>query len=235
MNGLFADDKQKLALAKEGDAKALEEIIAANAGLVRAAARRFMNRGTEFEDLCQIGNIGMIKAVRRFEPERGTRFSTYAVPLIIGEIRRFLRDDGGIKIGRELKRRSGAVLAETEKFAATHGREPTVSELAAICGLTEEETAESIGAASAIISLYDTAGELTVEERLGSDFTPELNEKLALEQAMDRLDAEEKRIITLRYFKNLTQAQTGKVLGISQVTVSRRESAAIEKLRKEMI
>ncbi|MBP5155271.1 MAG: sigma-70 family RNA polymerase sigma factor [Clostridia bacterium] len=234
MNDAFSDNAEKIARAKAGDEAALEGLMRENAGLVRAAAKRFLNRGAEFEDLCQLGNIGMLKAVRRFEPERGTRFSTYAVPLIIGEIRRFLRDDGSIKIGRELKRRSGLVMAETERFTAENGREPTVSELSALCGLTPEETAESIGAASAPISLFDTLGELTVEEKIGSDFTPETDERLALEQAMGRLSDEEKRIITLRYYKNLTQAQTGKVLCLSQVTVSRRESAALEKLRKEL-
>ena len=234
MNEAFSDNAEKIARAKAGDEEALDGIMRENAGLVRAAAKRFLNRGTEFEDLCQLGNIGMLKAVRRFEPERGTRFSTYAVPLIIGEIRRFLRDDGSIKIGRELKRRSGLVLAESERFTAENGREPTVSELSELCGLTPEETAESIGAASAPISLFDTLGELTVEEKIGSDFTPETDERMALEQAMSRLNDEERRIITLRYYKNLTQAQTGKVLGISQVTVSRRESAALQKLRKEL-
>ncbi|MBR0232181.1 MAG: sigma-70 family RNA polymerase sigma factor [Clostridia bacterium] len=234
MNDSFSGNAEKIARAKAGDESALDELMRENAGLVRAAAKRFLNRGAEFDDLCQIGSIGMLKAVRRFEPERGTRFSTYAVPLIIGEIRRFLRDDGSVKVGRELKRRSGLVMAETERFTAENGREPTVSELAEICGLTREETAESIGAASAPISLFDTLGELTVEERIGADFTPETDERLALEQAMGCLNEEEKRIIALRYYKNLTQAQTGKVLGISQVTVSRRESAALEKLRKEL-
>ena len=234
MNEAFSDNAEKIARAKAGDEEALDGIMRENAGLVRAAAKRFLNRGTEFEDLCQLGNIGMLKAVRRFEPERGTRFSTYAVPLIIGEIRRFLRDDGSIKIGRELKRRSGLVLAESERFTAENGREPTVSELSELCGLTPEETAESIGAASAPISLFDTLGELTVEEKIGSDFTPETDERMALEQAMSRLNDEERRIITLRYYKNLTQAQTGKILCLSQVTVSRRESAALQKLRKEL-
>lgn len=234
MNDAFSDNAEKIARAKAGDEEALDGIMRENAGLVRAAAKRFLNRGAEFEDLCQLGNIGMLKAVRRFEPERGTRFSTYAVPLIIGEIRRFLRDDGSIKIGRELKRRSGLVLAESERFTAENGREPTVSELSELCGLTPEETAESIGAASAPISLFDTLGELTVEEKIGSDFTPETDERMALEQAMSRLNDEERRIITLRYYKNLTQAQTGKILCLSQVTVSRRESAALQKLRKEL-
>ena len=228
------DNIELIKAARAGSSEALAELVANNTGLVCSIAKRFIGRGTDYDDLCQIGHVGMIKAIKNFDIGRGTQFSTYAVPLIIGEIKRFLRDDGDIKISREIKRKARILAAESEKFYSLNGREPTVSEAAALCGLSEEETVECIGASGATVSLSETFGEITVEERLGKDFTPELNEKIALKQAIGCLDDEEKMIITLRYFKNLTQSEVGRVLGISQVTVSRREAKALEKLKSEL-
>ncbi len=219
--------------AKEGDCTALDLLVNENTGLVRSIAIRFSGRGVDYEDLCQIGHIGMIKAIRNFDITRGTEFSTYAVPLIIGEIKRFLRDDGEIKIGRELKRKNAKLMAAREKFITENGNEPTVSQLAEICGFSEEETIESITASSATISLSEQIGEdSTLEDMLGKDFTPEINEKIALKQAIARLCFEEREIIMLRYFKNLTQSETGKALGMTQVTVSRKEAKALIKLKE---
>lgn len=221
--------------AKNGDNYALEALVEENTGLVRSIAIRFTGRGVDFDDLCQIGHIGMIKAIRNFDLERGTAFSTYAVPLIIGEIKRFLRDDGEIKIGRELKRKAAIVMAAREKFISNCAREPTVSELAAASGLSEEETVECITAASATISLSEQIGEdSTLEDLLGNDFTPELNERIALKQALETLPCCEKEIIYLRYFKGMTQSETGRALGMTQVTVSRREAKALLKLKAEL-
>ena len=218
--------------ALEGDKNAFDELIRDNTGLVRSVALRFTGRGVDFEDLCQIGHIGMIKAIRNFDLSRGTAFSTYAVPLIIGEIKRFLRDDGEIKVGRELKRKGALVMAAKEKFVAENATEPTISQLALICGFSEEETVESISATSGTISLSAQIGEdSTLEDMLGVDFTPEINEKIALKQAIEKLSFDERQIIHLRYFKNMTQAETGKTLGMTQVTVSRREAKALEKLK----
>ena len=228
------DNLKLIAEAQNGNGDALSALCRENAGLVHAVARRFSGRGTDYEDLCQIGQIGMIKAIKNFDLERGTQFSTYAVPLIIGEIRRFLRDDGSIKIGREIKRKGRLLLSEASKFAAVNGREPSVSELAGICGMTVEEAADYLGATSETISLSEAVGDVTLEDRLGKDFTPEINEKIALKQAIEKLEFEEKEIITLRYFKNLTQAETGRVLGMSQVTVSRREARALSKLKEDL-
>lgn len=222
--------------AKDGDTDALEILVSENTGLVRSIALRFTGRGADYDDLCQIGHIGMIKAIRNFDLSRGTAFSTYAVPLIMGEIKRFLRDDGEIKIGRELKRRGALIMSAREKFILQNGFEPSVSELSKLCGLSEEETAESITAASATVSLSEQIGEdSTLEDRLGIDFTPELNEKIALRQAIETLNNEEREIILLRYFKNLTQSQTGRILGMTQVTVSRKESKALAKLKLELV
>ncbi len=219
--------------AQEGDIGALDILVNENTGLVRSIAIRFSGRGVDYEDLCQIGHIGMIKAIRNFDISRGTQFSTYAVPLIIGEIKRFLRDDGEIKVGRELKRKNAKLMAAREKFISENGNEPTVSQLAEICGFTEEETIESISASSSTISLSEQIGEdSTLEDLLGTDFTPELNEKIALKQAIEKLGFEEREIIMLRYFKNLTQSETGRTLGMTQVSVSRKEAKALIKLRE---
>lgn len=222
--------------AKDGDEEALEILVDENTGLVRSIAVRFTGRGVDYDDLCQIGHIGMIKAIRNFDLERGTAFSTYAVPLIIGEIKRFLRDDGEIKVGRELKRRGALVMSVREKYISEHETEPTVSQLAQMCGLSEEETVECISATSATVSLSEQVGDdATLEDFIGTDFTPELNEKIALRQAVEKLPEEEREIIYLRYFKNLTQTEVGRILGMTQVTVSRREAKALSKLRKELI
>lgn len=222
--------------AKEGDEKALEILVDENTGLVRSIAIRFTGRGVDYDDLCQIGHIGMIKAIRNFDLERGTAFSTYAVPLIIGEIKRFLRDDGEIKVGRELKRRGAMIMSAREKYISANGSEPTVSELAAICGMSEEDAIEGISATAGTVSLSEQIGEdATLEDFLGSDFTPELNEKIALKQAIERLPTEEREIISLRYYKNMTQSEVGRALGLTQVTVSRKEAKALKRLRDELL
>ncbi len=222
--------------AKEGDIDALDVLVSENTGLVRSIALRFTGRGVDYEDLCQIGHIGMIKAIRNFDFSRQTAFSTYAVPLIIGEIKRFLRDDGEIKVGRELKRKGAIIYSAREKFIAENGNEPSVSQLSAMCGFGEEEVVEAISATASTISLSEQIGEdTTILDLIGKDFTPEINEKIALMQAIDKLPSEEREIIRLRYFKNLTQSETGRVLGMTQVTVSRRETKALEKLRFELV
>ncbi len=221
--------------AQEGHADALDELVSENIGLVRSVAFRFTGRGVEYEDLCQIGHIGMIRAIKNFDLSRGTAFSTYAVPLIVGEIKRVLRDDGEIKIGREIKRRGAIIMAEREKFIGIYNREPTVSEIAGICNLSEEDAVLSINASNCLISLSEAVGEDgTLEDLIGIDFTPEINEKIALKQAIEKLPDEERKIIYLRYFKNMTQSETGRVLSMTQVSVSRKEARALSRLRDEL-
>ena len=221
--------------AKCGDEEALEILVDENTGLVRSIAVKFIGRGVDYDDLCQIGHIGMIKAIRNFDTERGFAFSTYAVPLIIGEIKRFLRDDGEIKVGREIKRRGALVMSARERYITENECEPTVSQLAEMCNLSEEEVVECIAATSATVSLSEQVGDdATIEDFIGVDFTPELNEKIALRQAIDKLPDDERQIIYLRYFKNLTQSEVGRILGMTQVTVSRREAKALSKLRTEL-
>ncbi len=224
-----------IARAQSGDKEALDTLIAENTGLVRSIAIRFTGRGVEYDDLCQLGHIGMIKAVRNFDLTRETAFSTYAVPLIMGEIKRFLRDDGEIKVSREIKRRAALVAAAREKYVAKNEAEPAVSTLAALCSMSEEEVVECISATAKTISLSEQVGdESSLEDFIGKDFTPEINERIALKQAIDKLPREEREIITLRYFKNLTQNETGRALGLTQVTVSRKEAKALERLKVEL-
>ncbi len=220
---------------KKGDSDALNRLVEDNTGLVRSIAVRFMGRGVDFEDLCQIGHIGMIKAIRNFDTSRGTAFSTYAVPLIMGEIKRFLRDDGEIKIGREIKRKAAILCAAREEYINTHQCEPTVSALASMCGFSQEEAVECLGAVAAPVSLSEQVGEDgRLEDFIGVDFTPEINERIALKQAIERLPHPMREIIYLRYFKGLTQTEAGRVLGLTQVGVSRKEAKALSILRVDL-
>ncbi|MBE6692556.1 MAG: sigma-70 family RNA polymerase sigma factor [Ruminococcaceae bacterium] len=221
--------------AKEGDETALSRLVEENTGLVRSIAVRFMGRGVDYDDLCQIGHIGMIKAIRNFDLERGTAFSTYAVPLIIGEIKRFLRDDGEIKVGREIKRKAAILCAAREKYISCHQNEPAVSVLAEICGFSEEEVVECLGATAGTVSLSEQVGEDgKLEDFIGIDFTPEINEKIALKQAIEKLPDIEREIIYLRYFKGMTQSEAGRILGLTQVGVSRKEAKALLRLKEEL-
>ena len=228
---------EELALAREGDRAAAERFLCANSGLIWAVVRRYYGRGVEPDDLYQLGCLGFLKAVRGYEPDFGTQFSTYAVPKIAGEIRRFLRDDGSIKVSRTLKERGMAVRAVRARMVVELGREPTLSELAAEMGLEAEEIAAAQTATEEVASLQAQTGEsgLTLEGLLSSGGMEEqVLERLALRTALSRLPEREQSVLLLRYYKGLTQVQTAKVLGISQVQVSRLERRAVERLRDDM-
>ncbi len=219
--------------AKSGEKSAMDRLVSENSGLVHSIACRFVNRGVDYEDLCQIGHIGMIKAIKNFDSSKGFAFSTYAVPLIMGEIKRFLRDDGEIKIGREIKRKAAIIMQARESYLQTHTDEPKVSSLAKLCGFSEEEVIECISASNATVSLSTPMGEdFSLEDIIGVEFESELNEKIALCQAINRLEESERKIILLRYYKSLTQSETGKILGMTQVTVSRKEAKALNTLKQ---
>ncbi|MBQ8509916.1 MAG: sigma-70 family RNA polymerase sigma factor [Clostridia bacterium] len=229
-----------LARAREGDESAQAELIASNMGLVRSIASRFRDRadeghGCDFDDLMQIGTIGMIKAMHSFDPSFGTTFSTYAVPLIIGEIRRFLRDDGLIKISRTTKKQNAIILREREAFTKRHGREPTLDELSDICGMNREELVFALGSGSPAHSLNDAVGDDGAELM---DLLPSsdneiesLTDRLALKEAIRSLPPNQREIIVLRYFRELSQQQTADILGITQVKVSREEKKIFAYLR----
>ena len=221
-----------LTRARAGDAAAEETLMRENMGLVKSVAARFLGRGTEFEDLCQLGSIGMLKAIRNFDTSYGTAFSTYAVPLIIGEIKRFLRDDGMIKVSRELRQKGAFLLRRKEEFTSEHGREPTVTELAEFCGCSVEEAVEGLDAGNAVLSFSEPVGERALEDLIGTDNIDELCERESLRQAVLDLPAEEKQLVLLRFYRGYSQQKAGEVLGMTQVKVSRTEKKILEKLRR---
>lgn len=222
-----------LRLAQAGDKAAAERLVEENSGLIWSVARRFFGRGAEPDDLYQLGCLGFLKAIAGFDPDFGTQFSTYAVPKIAGEIRRFLRDDGAIKVSRSLREQAAMVFTARERLKNALGREPALSELSEETGLSAEEIAQCELAVAAPDSLQRETGDgLTLEGALGGESPEEgLIERIVLREAVDRLPEREKMTILLRFFKGLTQEQAARLLGVSQVQVSRLERRAIEKLR----
>ncbi len=225
-----------LTLARQGDEAATARVLEENSGLIWAVVRRYYGKGAEPDDLYQLGCLGFLKAVRGFDTEYGTQFSTYAVPKIAGEIRRYLRDNSALKVGRTLREQSIAVYAAREKLRARLGREPVLSELSEATGLSVEEIAEAELAAAPPDSLQqENADGLTLESTLADPAGEEtMVERIALRAAVDALPDQEKKTILLRFFKGLTQQQCARILGVSQVQISRLEKRAIEKLRREM-
>ena len=223
-----------LQAARKGDNQACEQVLEENNGLIWSIVRRYYGRGVEPEDLYQLGCLGFLKAVRGYDPEYGTQFSTYAVPKIAGEIRRFLRDDGTVKVSRSLKERGMAVRAVRSRLTIELGREPVLSELAEETGLTAEEIAAAEAATDSVTSLQAETGEggLTLEGVLGNSGMEEtVVERLSLHAAIAALTQREQQVLRLRYYKGLTQTKAACVLGISQVQVSRLERKAVDRLR----
>ena len=236
----YKNNNELLVLAVNGDLSATEKLIENNLGLVRSIALRFKDRGVEYEDLVQIGSMGMLKAIRSFDISKGTVFSTYAVPLIIGEIKRFIRDDGLIKVSRVYKQQSALLNKERERYLSEHGKEPRIEELSKICNLTPNEAVMALEATSTINSLSASLnGEddgFTLENTLPSN-TNEIDIKIdsiALSQAIRSLPALWRKIITLRYLQEYSQQDTAKMLGLTQVKISREEKKIFEVLRKKL-
>ena len=199
--------------------------------------RRYCGRGVEMDDLYQLGCLGFVKAVQGFDPGFGTQFSTYAVPKIAGEIRRFLRDDGPVKVSRGMKERAGLIRAAQVRLEERLGREPTLSQLAEETGLEPEEVAAAQLSAEPVLSLQGETGEsgLILEGLLGDDGLEEKTvERLALERALELLPQRERTVIQLRYYKGLTQSQCARVIGVSQVQISRLERRALHDLRTQL-
>ena len=223
--------------AQAGDKAACETLVEQNSGLVWSVVKRYTWKNTDSEDLYQLGCLGFLKAVQGFDPSFGTQFSTYAVPKIAGEIRRFLRDDGMVKVGRGMKEQALLIHRARTALAARLGREPVLSELAQETGLTPEEIAAADLASASVTSLQAETGEngLPLEGLLGSESPEEaMVERVALRTAIHRLPEREQKLILLRYYKGLTQDKTAKILGISQVQVSRLEKKAVGFLRREL-
>ncbi|MBR0414835.1 MAG: sigma-70 family RNA polymerase sigma factor [Clostridia bacterium] len=210
-------------------AKSREEKIEENINLVHALAARFKGRGIEYDDLFQAGCIGLIKSVDGFDESKGFAFSTYAVPVILGEIKGLFRSGGAIKLSRSMKEKGMRALAEKEAFAARCGREPSVGELAGILSMSVEETAQVLACNLPVKSLtVETGEELDVSVE---SHEARIDESLALAQAVQALEEEERTLITLRYFREYTQSKTAQCMGITQVQVSRKEKKILQKLR----
>jgi len=233
----IADTPELLQAARNGDNEACTRILEENAGLIWSVVRRYYGRGVEADDLYQLGCLGFLKAVRGFDNAYGTQFSTYAVPKIAGEIRRFLRDDGPVKVSRGVKERAASIYAARTRLTAELGREPTLSELAEDTGITVEDIAATETASGPVASLQmETAEGFTLESVLGENgMEDNVVERVALRAAIDSLPERERQVILLRFYKNLTQDKAAKVLGVSQVQVSRIERRAMEHLRSKMV
>ena len=225
-----------LTAAQRGDRLAADQVLQENTGLIWSVVRRYSGRGVELEDLYQLGCMGFLKAVQGFDLDYGTQFSTYAVPKIAGEIRRFLRDDGPVKVGRTLREQGQAIYAARERMMHSLGREATLSELAAELQMAPEEIAAAELATAAPESLQqETADGLLLENTISSSDTEDrVVERIALRRAVEQLPERERQTIALRFFRGLTQAATARILGVSQVQVSRLERRALERLREDM-
>lgn len=223
-----------LRAAQEGDRDACQQAVIENNSLIWSVVRRYYGRGVDPDDLYQLGCLGFLKAVQGFDFNYGTCFSTYAVPKIAGEIRRFLRDDGTVKVGRSIREQAQTLYSVRERLRHELGREPTLSELSERTGLTPEEIAQTDLATDTPESLQqETADGLTLEGMLGTEAPEEgLVERIALREAIDQLPEKERMTILLRYFKGLTQERTARVLGVSQVQISRLERRGLKRLRE---
>ncbi len=229
--------------AKAGDKQAQATLVEKNVGLVWSIVKRFQNRGYEIDDLYQIGSIGLIKAINKFDASYDVKFSTYAVPMIIGEIKRFIRDDGIIKVSRSLKEIASKARITKEILSKELGREPSVNEVSERMNVSPEELVLALEAGCTPESLYSTVGEgdntpILLIDRINADNNSsevDLIDKIAIRQILDSLDTRERQIIILRYFKEKTQVQIAKLLGISQVQVSRIEKKILKDIKHKMI
>ena len=224
----------------DGDKEAREQLVEENVGLVWCVVKRFYGRGTEAEDLFQIGSIGLLKAIDKFDLSYDVKFSTYAVPMISGEIKRFLRDDGMIKVSRSLKELAHKSVQAREKLTDRLGREPTLEELAKETGVDKEEIVQAMEAGGEVESLYrpihqKEGSEIRLLDRIEERERKEdkILDTMVLKQLLETLDAKERQLIYLRYFADRTQSDVGKIMGISQVQVSRMEKRIIENLRRK--
>ena len=245
INPKYVDNNGLLVLAKSSDesvsSKAVEQLIELNSGLVKSIAVHYINRGIEYEDLFQIGMLGLMKAIDGFDPEKGFAFSTYATPVISGEIKRQLRDTGSIKVSRIYKRNAAILLRERSKIIEQEGREPGIAELAEKCGIDVAEASVALDSAMPIISLnnviYDDSDVSVIDSIENERETEEFNfmiDSLALAQEISRLTPLWRKIIILRYYRGKTQCQCADLLGLTQVKISREERKALDYLKSKL-
>jgi RNA polymerase sporulation-specific sigma factor len=234
----MSDQFELIRRSQAGDRTAQEVLVTENAGLIWSVAKRFLGRGADADDLYQLGCLGFLKAVEGFDLEFGTQFSTYAVPKIAGEIRRFLRDDGAVKVSRTIKEQAATIKSVRNRLANALGREPSIMEISRQTGFTPEEIALAETATAATESIQRETGEdgFSLENILTDTESEEtMVERIALHQAIDRLPEREATVIKMRYFHGLTQQRVAAVLDVSQVQVSRIEKKALNNLRSLMV
>lgn len=225
-----------------GDKKAREQLVEENMGLVWSVVKRFTGRGTDMEDLFQIGAMGLLKAIDKFDTSFDVKFSTYAVPMIAGEIKRFLRDDGLVKVSRTLKENCWKIKRETQEFRLRTGREPTIGELSALTDLQPEEIAQALESSAEVESIYRTipqkdGSEVCLLDRMESQGNgmQQLLNRVVLEQLLLELPDMERRLIIMRYMQDKTQSEVARVLGVSQVQVSRLEKKILKQMREKLV
>lgn len=237
----YEENSQLIPLAKEGNQEAMNKVIEMNLLLVSSISKKFLNRGYDYEDIFQIGSIGLVKAINNFDDKFNVKFSTYAVPMIIGEIKRFIRDDGIIKVSRSVKTLARKLHFDKEALTKELDREPTIDELSKYSGVEKEEIMFAIESSVNMQYLYDTihqddgAPVLLIDKlsEKGEDDTDMIN-RIALKEALRSLDSKSRQVIMLRYFKDKTQVQVAKLLGISQVQVSRIEKKVLVIMREKL-
>lgn len=226
--------------AKAGDAAAKEALLSGNVSLLKSIVRRYLGKGVEFDDLFQLAGIGLLKAVGGFDESFGVRFSTYAVPMIAGEIKRFMRDDGSVKVSRAMKSTAKEMNRYIEDFTAEHGLAPTVADIAAKFGMEESEAVFVLGSSRMPVSIYEQGeyrDEKTQElaDKLPSvDNQDDMIEKMQLRTAIEELPERERKIIMLRYFRDMTQSEVAEVIGVSQVQISRIESRVVAEMKRRL-
>ena len=237
----YEDNSQLLPLAKAGDAEAMNMLIEANLPLVTSISKKFINRGYDYEDIYQIGCMGLVKAINNFDDKYNVKFSTYAVPMIIGEIKRFLRDDGIIKVSRNVKSLAKKLHFDKEALTKKLNRDPSIDELAEFSGIDKEEILFALESSASMQYLYevihqDDGAPVLLIDKLSENAAEDKNltEKIALKEALNSLDMKSRQIIVLRYFKDKTQIQVAQMLGISQVQVSRIEKKVLSEMRKQL-
>lgn len=237
----YEDNSELLPLAKAGDAEAMNKLIEANLPLVTSISKKFINRGYDYEDIYQIGCMGLVKAINNFNDKYNVKFSTYAVPMIIGEIKRFLRDDGIIKVSRNVKSLAKKLHFDKEALTKKLNRDPSIEELAEFSGIDKEEILVALESSASMQYLYevihqDDGAPVLLIDKLSQNAAEDKNltEKIALKEALKTLDVKSRQIIVLRYFKDKTQIQVAKMLGISQVQVSRIEKKVLLEMRKQL-
>ena len=226
--------------AKAGDNCAKETLLAENTNLIKSIVKRYLNKGVDYDDLFQLASIGLLKAINGFDESFGVRFSTYAVPMISGEIKRFMRDDGSIKVSRAMKSCAKQINAYVEKFSSEHGRQPTLKEISKEFAMPESEVVFTMGSTRMPVSIYaqgeykDEKGQELLDKLPVEDRQEEIIDSLQLKTAIDGLPERDKKVIMLRYFRDMTQSEVATMLGVSQVQVSRIENKIMENFRKSL-